>query len=183
MLSTDLCMLFLQATTVVYMPAKLDGQWTDVYALCATEKSTKIARRSDATISHHIIHYYSVLLSLSQTKVQNDRFFSVAGSISGRVLLLHCSLFASDSPKFLRFHVVALCVMVFCNRNQVKQLALLFKDEHVHHAWKRQVKRVATFLMRYFFACSIGFTVPVEDFGNVEVWKRASVLLLPLGNF
>ncbi|CAK9074827.1 Putative Na(+)/H(+) antiporter GerT [Durusdinium trenchii] len=40
------------------------------------------------------------------------------------------------------------------------------------------VKRVATFLMRYFFACSIGFTVPVEDFGNVEVWKRASVLLL-----
>lgn len=24
-------------------------------------------------------------------------------------------------------------------------------DEHVHHAWKRQVKRVATFLMRYFF--------------------------------
>lgn len=51
-------------------------------------------------------------------------------------------------------------------------------DEHVHHTWKRQVKRVATFLMRYFFACSIGFTVPVEDFGNLEVWKRASILLL-----
>eukprot|EP00435_Cladocopium_sp_Y103_P067338 s475_g29.t2 len=51
-------------------------------------------------------------------------------------------------------------------------------DEHVHHTWKRQVKRVATFLMRYFFACSIGFTVPVEDFQNIEVWKRASILLL-----
>ena len=44
------------------------------------------------------------------------------------------------------------------------------------------MKRVATFLMRYFFACSIGFTVPVEDFGNLEVWKRASILLLRLGS-
>ncbi|CAL1138991.1 unnamed protein product [Cladocopium goreaui] len=51
-------------------------------------------------------------------------------------------------------------------------------DEHVHHTWKRQVKRVATFLMRYFFACSIGFTVPVEDFRNIEVWRRASILLV-----
>lgn len=31
--------------------------------------------------------------------------------------------------------------------------------------------------MRYFFACSIGFTIPVEDFGNIVVWKRALLLL------
>ena len=34
--------------------------------------------------------------------------------------------------------------------------------------------------MRYFFACSIGFTIPVEDFGNVVVWKRALLLLSQL---
>ncbi|CAE7174733.1 gerT [Symbiodinium pilosum] len=49
-------------------------------------------------------------------------------------------------------------------------------DEHVHHTWNRQVKRVATFLMRFFFACSIGFTIPVEDFGDAEVWKTALAL-------
>ncbi|CAJ1377871.1 unnamed protein product [Effrenium voratum] len=51
-------------------------------------------------------------------------------------------------------------------------------DEAVHNTWKRQVKRVATFLMRYFFACSIGFTVPVEDFGSAQVWMKAGALLM-----
>lgn len=49
-------------------------------------------------------------------------------------------------------------------------------DEHVHHTWNRQVKRIATFLMRFFFACSIGFTIPVEDFGDREVWGTALAL-------
>ena len=31
----------------------------------------------------------------------------------------------------------------------------------MHHTWNRQVKRIATFLMRFFFACSIGFTIRV----------------------
>eukprot|EP00930_Biecheleria_cincta_P070208 TRINITY_DN57857_c0_g1_i1.p1 TRINITY_DN57857_c0_g1~~TRINITY_DN57857_c0_g1_i1.p1 ORF type:complete len:681 (+),score=103.35 TRINITY_DN57857_c0_g1_i1:156-2045(+) len=51
-------------------------------------------------------------------------------------------------------------------------------DEHVHHIWHRQVKRVAAFLMRFFFACSIGFTVPVQQFENGEVWRMAGLLLL-----
>ena len=46
----------------------------------------------------------------------------------------------------------------------------------MHHTWHRQVKRIATFLMRFFFACSIGFTIPVEDFGDGEVWGTALAL-------
>ena len=52
------------------------------------------------------------------------------------------------------------------------------QDQHVHHTWNRQVKRIATFLMRFFFACSIGFTIPVEDFGDSDVWRTALTLLV-----
>jgi len=49
-------------------------------------------------------------------------------------------------------------------------------DERVHHTWNRQVKRVAAFLMRLFFACSIGFSIPVGDFKDGVVWRNALIL-------
>eukprot|EP00929_Paragymnodinium_shiwhaense_P100377 TRINITY_DN6264_c0_g1_i1.p1 TRINITY_DN6264_c0_g1~~TRINITY_DN6264_c0_g1_i1.p1 ORF type:complete len:691 (+),score=113.56 TRINITY_DN6264_c0_g1_i1:102-2075(+) len=49
-------------------------------------------------------------------------------------------------------------------------------DHHVHNTWRRQVKRLAAFLMRFFFACTIGFTIPVHDFLDPDVWKNAAIL-------
>ena len=44
-------------------------------------------------------------------------------------------------------------------------------DEHVHHAWTKQVKRLLQWLLRIFFAATIGFEVPVREF--VQVTTRA----------
>ena len=46
-------------------------------------------------------------------------------------------------------------------------------DEHVHHAWTKQVKRLLQWLLRIFFAATIGFEVPVREF--VQVTTRASL--------
>lgn len=51
-------------------------------------------------------------------------------------------------------------------------------DAHVHHSWHRQVKRVAAFLMRFFFACSIGFTIPIEDFADWGIIRDAGLLFV-----
>eukprot|EP00929_Paragymnodinium_shiwhaense_P100382 TRINITY_DN6264_c0_g2_i1.p1 TRINITY_DN6264_c0_g2~~TRINITY_DN6264_c0_g2_i1.p1 ORF type:complete len:663 (+),score=117.38 TRINITY_DN6264_c0_g2_i1:75-2063(+) len=49
-------------------------------------------------------------------------------------------------------------------------------DHHVHNTWRKQIKRVAAFLMRFFFACTIGFTIPIRDFLDPDVWKNAAIL-------
>ena len=35
-------------------------------------------------------------------------------------------------------------------------------DHNVHATWKRQVKRVMQWLLRFFFACTIGFEIPLR---------------------
>ena len=49
-------------------------------------------------------------------------------------------------------------------------------DEHVHKAWAKQVKRVLHWLLKIFFAASIGFEVPVRDFGDLAVIGHACIL-------
>ena len=49
-------------------------------------------------------------------------------------------------------------------------------DEHVHKAWAKQVKRVLHWLLKIFFAASIGFEVPVRDFGDAAVIGHACIL-------
>jgi len=78
---------------------------------------------------------------------------------------------------------VALGLMPLCKRTGSSDLLGAFlagfcfcTDEHVHHTWNRQVKRVAAFLMRLFFACSIGFSIPIKDFADAVVWKQAGIL-------
>jgi Kef-type K+ transport system membrane component KefB len=45
----------------------------------------------------------------------------------------------------------------------------------IEHVWKSQVKRLQTWLVRIFFACTVGFDVPVRRFGSALVWRRAAV--------
>ena len=54
---------------------------------------------------------------------------------------------------------------------------LCFCSDHaVHATWDRQVKRVAHWLMRFFFACTIGFSIPIAEIGSVDVLVKAVLL-------
>jgi len=53
-------------------------------------------------------------------------------------------------------------------------------DHDVHKAWTRQVKRVLQWLLRIFFAATIAFEIPIEQFWNAEVIRGASVLCLAI---
>jgi predicted Kef-type K+ transport protein len=60
---------------------------------------------------------------------------------------------------------------------------LTFCSSHSLHAlFVRQFKRVLQWLMRIFFACSIGFQVPIKDFASGEViWQGLIFTLALLG--
>ena len=45
----------------------------------------------------------------------------------------------------------------------------------LEHVWKAQVKRLQTWLVRIFFACTVGFDVPVRRFSSPLVWRRAAI--------
>ncbi len=51
-------------------------------------------------------------------------------------------------------------------------------DQHTHDVWQSQVKRLLQWLMRIFFACTIGFEVPVRNMGTPKVFWMACVFLL-----
>ena len=54
---------------------------------------------------------------------------------------------------------------------------LCFCSDHVVHAtWDRQVKRIYAWLMRLFFAATIGFAIPVEAIGHMKALSRAGLL-------
>ena len=61
-------------------------------------------------------------------------------------------------------------------------------DEHVHHAWTKQVKRLLQWLLRIFFAATIGFEVPVREFVQVttrailaQCWRTSGAILAQFG--
>merc|ERR1712151_335195 len=50
----------------------------------------------------------------------------------------------------------------------------------LHEVFVRQFKRVLCWLMRIFFAASIGFQVPIKDFGDTTVIWQGCVFTLAL---
>lgn len=40
--------------------------------------------------------------------------------------------------------------------------------------WRHQVKRIASWLIRIFFACTVGFSIPVKLYGRRRVWRNAA---------
>ena len=76
-------------------------------------------------------------------------------------------------PAFLAFCLVPGCHQLGSSHLLGAFLAGLSvcSDEHVHHAWTKQVKRLLQWLLRIFFAATIGFEVPVREF--VQVTTRA----------
>merc|ERR1719464_2095523 len=48
-------------------------------------------------------------------------------------------------------------------------------DHTIHHAWHHQIKRVLQWLLRIFFSATIGFQIPILEFGNPSVLIRGFV--------
>eukprot|EP01084_Bolivina_argentea_P314685 545059_1 len=47
---------------------------------------------------------------------------------------------------------------------------LMFCTDHtIHEAWNNQIKRIMQWMLRVFFACTIGFAVPIMDFWSKPV--------------
>ena len=51
-------------------------------------------------------------------------------------------------------------------------------DRQAHQAWQKQVKRVLQWLLKIFFAASIGFEVPIRSFADATIIGHASLLML-----
>jgi Kef-type K+ transport system membrane component KefB len=53
-------------------------------------------------------------------------------------------------------------------------------EKLVHHVWVSQVKRILSWLLRIFFACTIGFEIPIKSFGDGQVIAYAMILMLAI---
>ena len=48
----------------------------------------------------------------------------------------------------------------------------------VQHVWHREVEKILSWLIRVFFACTIGFEVPIRDLWTGPVLARAAVFMI-----
>ena len=56
---------------------------------------------------------------------------------------------------------------------------LMFCTDHtIHHVWSHQIKRLLAWMLRVFFACTIGFAIPIKDFGSASVIGRGLIYSL-----
>ena len=56
------------------------------------------------------------------------------------------------------------------------------RSHDLHHLFGTQFKRVLQWLMRIFFSASIGFQVPIKDFGNgTVIWQGLLFTVALLG--
>lgn len=48
-------------------------------------------------------------------------------------------------------------------------------DHHMHTMWQQQMKRLMSWLLRLFFACTIGFEVPIQDVWTGEIMLNTTL--------
>ena len=94
----------------------------------------------------------------------NREWMSLAIMFVLLLTLIPATYFAKASPLMGAF----LAGLVFCS------------DGHVHHMFVTQFKRVMQWLMRIFFAASIGFQVPAQEFANGTVILQGFFFTLAL---
>ncbi|KAK7248125.1 Sodium/hydrogen exchanger protein [Aureococcus anophagefferens] len=92
---------------------------------------------------------------------QRHRPTVVLGSLFSVAMLLIPACKYSGSSELLGAFLAGLC---FCS------------DHLVHETWDRQVKRVMQWLMRFFFACTIGFSIPITKILHLGTLGKASLL-------
>jgi len=54
--------------------------------------------------------------------------------------------------------------------------ATLDPPHHAHHVWVRQTKRVTSWMIRIFFACTVAFSIPISQLLSVEALWKGSIM-------
>jgi Kef-type K+ transport system membrane component KefB len=105
------------------------------------------------------------VISPCESKLGMTREYSSLGLMMALLLLLiPLTYYAKASPLMGAF----LAGLVFCN------------SEPAHHMFVSQFKRVMQWLLRIFFAASIGFQVPIKSFANGTVLFQGLLFTLAL---
>ena len=81
--------------------------------------------------------------------------------ILGAAVGLVAACTASGASPLLGAFSAGLC---FCTLSSIRQI------------WRQQVKRVQAWLVRLFFAASVGFAMPISLFRSPRVWRNAVIL-------
>ena len=54
--------------------------------------------------------------------------------------------------------------------------ATLDPPHHAHHVWVRQTKRMTSWMIRIFFACTVAFSIPISQLLSVEALWKGSIM-------
>ncbi|CAK9065741.1 unnamed protein product [Durusdinium trenchii] len=54
--------------------------------------------------------------------------------------------------------------------------ATLEPQHHAHHVWVRQTKRMTSWMIRIFFACTVAFSIPITQLLSVEALWKGSIM-------
>lgn len=108
---------------------------------------------------HH--HPHDLLISHTHTQI-HPTWQTILGILLALSLSLMTGCKYTGSSELLGAFLAGFC---FCT------------DHHVHRVWEKQVKRLLQWMIRVFFACTIGFAIPIKDFWTMGVWLKAIALL------
>jgi Kef-type K+ transport system membrane component KefB len=102
-----------------------------------------------------------VLPLLPKAHVEEGMIILLFGTVIGLMSALH----AGQASYLLGAFLGGLC---FCSLHSL------------HHVWTAQVKRCQTWLVRVFFAATVGFSIPIAHFWTAAVWRRGALFFVTI---
>eukprot|EP00930_Biecheleria_cincta_P047093 TRINITY_DN3257_c0_g1_i5.p1 TRINITY_DN3257_c0_g1~~TRINITY_DN3257_c0_g1_i5.p1 ORF type:complete len:646 (-),score=126.50 TRINITY_DN3257_c0_g1_i5:265-2202(-) len=54
--------------------------------------------------------------------------------------------------------------------------ACLSPPHHAHHVWSKQTKRMTSWMIRIFFACTVAFSIPLEKLLSLDAFWKGSIM-------
>eukprot|EP00930_Biecheleria_cincta_P047089 TRINITY_DN3257_c0_g1_i1.p1 TRINITY_DN3257_c0_g1~~TRINITY_DN3257_c0_g1_i1.p1 ORF type:complete len:661 (-),score=107.74 TRINITY_DN3257_c0_g1_i1:73-2055(-) len=54
--------------------------------------------------------------------------------------------------------------------------ACLSPPHHAHHVWSKQTKRVTSWMIRIFFACTVAFSIPLDKLMSLDAFWKGSIM-------
>lgn len=54
--------------------------------------------------------------------------------------------------------------------------ACLRPPHHAHHVWVRQTKRMTSWMIRIFFACTVAFSIPIDKLMSLDAFWKGSIM-------
>lgn len=54
--------------------------------------------------------------------------------------------------------------------------ACLSPPHHAHHVWSKQTKRVTSWMIRIFFACTVAFSIPLDKLMSFDAFWKGSIM-------